>query len=284
MLSAVKFLRHLVRSGSIRTQLCQKCSNMRSAEAKSSLKLFTASTLLQLAVGCGGSITDPDPFPPGMLAIELQPAASVKFKEVKYDLTRRDNFSRSGPVAVSLDDKQINFGFTVDDLQPADYYLLTINADAAVIGENRATTCRGRTSFAIEAGKTTSVAVRVQCAGVSNTGGMATTAQVNECPMVMSLKASPSRAAIGEKIALQAEVRDDKLGPKPLSYSWSTNGGVFSGAKDQTSLECTRAGLVKVNLLVTDGDTTCKENTASVSVTCTDENAPAAAAAAAASN
>jgi hypothetical protein len=236
------------------------------------LALAGAGTLLS-AGSCSGTVADPDAYPPGMLAIQLQPAAAIQLEMLDYAVKRTGGFERKGPVAVAQANAHNTFAFKVEALPPATDYALAVNADAKLLSADALTHCVGGTLFNIDAGKSTAVSLRIQCDGVPTTGSRVQSPdgeKVNECPLVLALHAVPAAAPVGMKVMLKADIKDAMDGPSPLNYAWSTAGGTLSGTNTETSFTCTRPGVARVTLALGDGDSACADSSQSVSVVCTD--------------
>ncbi|MEY4577504.1 MAG: hypothetical protein RL701_2207 [Pseudomonadota bacterium] len=223
------------------------------------------------AWSCSGAVSDPEPFPPGYLAIRLQSGSSVQVRSVTYQLTRPDGFVRTGPIAVAEAAAQDSFGFRLDDLQPSDAYVLTLFSEAWLTEAKAPTSCRGRAEFGISAAKRTSVAITLQCDGVSRTGSEdPEDGQPNECPALLALRAWPDSASVGQDVQLWADVADDGKGPGLLTFAWAAAGVTFGVNTGETKFRCTFSGAAAVSVSVSDGDGACAGAKALVWVTCTD--------------
>lgn len=234
-----------------------------------------AATCTALAAGCSGSVTDPDPFPPGLLAIQLQPGDAVQLDSVSYVVSGPGGFMRSGPVAVALD-SHASFSFKVEDLPPGTGYALSVDADATLLQAGDGTHCRGSTAFAIETDKSTAVSIGLQCDGVASTGSTNDDRSGNQCPVVKGLRAVPAGGPVGTDVELYADIDDAADGPSPTTYMWTSAGGMLAGSNIEATFHCTRAGVSTVNLACSDGDAACSAAHAFVYVVCTDAKCLAA--------
>ena len=234
-----------------------------------------AATCAALAAGCSGSVADPDPFPPGLLAIQLQPGGSVQLESVSYVVSGPGGFMRSGPVAVALD-SHASFSFKVDGLPPGTAYALGVDAEATLLPQGDDTHCHGSTTFAIETDKSTAVSIGLQCDGVATAGSTNDDHSANQCPVVKGLRAVPAGGPVGTDVKLYADVDDAGDGPSATSYLWTSAGGMLAGSKLETTFHCTRAGVSTVDLTCSDGDAACSDAHAFVYVVCTDAKCLAA--------
>jgi hypothetical protein len=241
---------------------------MRNRKIRHIVVLWTAPVWSQVAWSCSGEVSEPEPFASGLLAVRLQPEAALQLQSVDYQITRPDGFVRSSPIAVSTE-AQTSFSFKVQDLQPGDDYALTVTGEAKLAVAATITGCRARSNVSIAAGQSTSIALRMQCDGISTTGSQQA-GTLNECPAVLALRASPDSVGVGESVVLHADIRDAADGPSPLTYRWSTSAGTFPGSTLDTTYTCQRPGSVALNLTVSDGDSKCDDTEAAVYVTCTD--------------
>lgn len=213
---------------------------------------------------CTGAIGDVEP---GMLSLQLQPAATVKLRLLKYTVSHERGFVRSGPVAIG---EQQTFTFNVDDLPPAFGYVVTAYAEGTIIQASTPTVCTGQASFEVRPAQSTALSMRLQCDGVARTG-TANAGVANNCPIVGVLSASPAQAPVGHDVQLKAEVASDLDGPLPLMYEWSADSGILGNPHaTQTRFLCDRPGVFPVRLTLSDGDQACEEAPATVNVTCTD--------------
>lgn len=115
------------------------------------------------------------------------------------------------------------------------------------------TTCTGKATFDVEAGKTTSVTAVLQCKGTRATGGVVVNASINSCPLVTSVTVSPLSVDVGGTITLNATAADSDVGDA-LTFSWSAPSGTFAdGSKAATTYACNPGGSRTLTLKVTDG-------------------------------
>jgi 3-phytase len=99
--------------------------------------------------------------------------------------------------------------------------------------------------------------VQLQCRETPKNGSVLVNGELNACPLIDGIDASPAEALIGTPIRLAANAHDRDGAPAALSYEWSaTSGSVDNGASATPTLTCTAAGEVTLRLVVSDGDCT----------------------------
>lgn len=195
----------------------------------------------------------------GSLGMNLA-VGNTTLSSFTYVITGPGGFSKTGSVNVSSSTK---LSALVGNLPVASGYSVSISATAT----ESATTCKGSASFAITARATTQVTVHLQCREPSKTGSVGIDGELNTCPLVDGINASPAEAQIGTPIALGADAHDSDGKPQGLGYAWSvTSGALANGTSATPTFTCTSPGPVTVKLTVTDGD--CSD-ALDATVTCT---------------
>ena len=153
----------------------------------------------------------------------------------------------------------------VGPLAVANGYLLIVSG----VASNGTTGCSGQTSFDVTDGAPTMVIVHLVCGQAPAKGQVLVSGQVNVCPIVDGVSATPSSAIVGASMALGAVAHDGDAQPGPLTYTWSTTGGALSATTGASpTLTCTAAGAVVLTVTASDGDASCSDQL-SFSVTCT---------------
>ncbi|MEY4581005.1 MAG: hypothetical protein RL701_5708 [Pseudomonadota bacterium] len=192
---------------------------------------ITVATATATATGTGG------------LAMRLQLIPGINWSRLDYQIVRGGNsVVDSGQLQTSLNSLVVS-GF-VGALAPADNYVLLVSADATVQGTGARAACSGIASFAVAIGQTTTVEISISCPGIT----MQSVAGQN-CPRRLPIRALPSEAPLGAKIALRAEVDGpDASVTQPVAWRWSTTlGSITEPAAVATALRCTEPGTAEVH-------------------------------------
>lgn len=133
------------------------------------------------------------------------------------------------------------------------------------------TTCSGSASFSVVAHQTTPVGVPFQCHEAARTGTILVNGQINVCPQIDGVSATPGEVVVGSSVALAAVAHDTDAAPSAVTYAWSAPSGTFSSATaPNPTFTCTAPGAVSVTLTVSDGDASAGcPDTQTVTVKCT---------------
>jgi len=153
---------------------------------------------------------------------------------------------------------------------PGSGYVLTVSG----LASDGLSVCGGVSApFDVVAFKTTLVSLIVRCQEPDPTGSIQTNGNLNYCAAIDTLMANPNEAAVGESIALNSGSHDKDMGPRPISYAWSSSSGTLAGTDTPSPVfSCTTPGPVNIALHVSDGD--CGDSR-SITVTCSGAGAPA---------
>jgi hypothetical protein len=199
----------------------------------------------------------------GAVGVALQVGPGVSLTSASYLITGVDGFARAGSVAVGT---SADVAVTVGDLPAASGYEITITG----VASDDTTACAGSARFDVKPGASSKVIVHLVCrphaAGLVEVSG-----NLNVCPVVDELSASPAEVLVGRALALVASAHDTDEGPTPLSYSWSASSGALSApAAAETTFTCTAAGPATITVIVSDGDAhaSCR-GSLTVQVSCT---------------
>jgi hypothetical protein len=239
---------------------------------KMTLGLLTAVTLTSAAtllVGCSSQpIDDPTGSTApnehtGSIGLALQAAPGFAINTVSYAITGPKGFSKAGTIDVSNSTK---ISALIGPLPVGKGFSVTLSADAV----GGVGSCTGSASFDIVARQTTPVTVRVTCHEAARSGSVLINGQLNVCPVVDGLSASPGEVAVGGSIALGVTAHDSDAGPKPLRYLWKASSGTLSNdAVASPTFTCTVPGSVVLSVSVSDGDPTADcADTSSLVVEC----------------
>lgn len=199
----------------------------------------------------------------GGVEIALQLAPGVTLSSAEWNIVAPDGSVTTGTVDVGHGS---DVPVPVGPLAVANAYLLIVSG----VASNGTTGCSGQTSFDVTDGAPTTVIVHLVCGQPPATGQVLVTGNVNVCPIVDGVSATPSSAVVGATLALGAVAHDGDNQPGPLAYSWSTTGGTLSATTGASpTLTCTTAGALVLTVTASDGDASCSDQL-SFGVTCTE--------------
>jgi arylsulfatase A-like enzyme len=134
------------------------------------------------------------------------------------------------------------------------------------------TTFTGSAAFDVTAGGTTSVTIHLNGSSKTGNGSVLVNGTINVNPRIEEVTATPQTVFVGSSIKLVAAASDPDSGPSPLTYYWSTNGGVIDNpTSPSATLTSATPGPVTIKLTVSDGDGT---DTATTTVTFVKPAAP----------
>jgi hypothetical protein len=237
---------------------------------KTTLGLFTAMTLTSAAaslVGCSSKDLDgpngSTDEPAGTIGLSLQAGPGFVLHTVSYKITGPSGFVKTGTIDVSNSTK---ITALIGSLPPGKGFSITLSADAV----GGVGSCTGSASFDIEARKTTPVTVKVTCHEAARSGSVLINGQLNVCPVIDGLSATPGEVGVGGNIVLGVSAHDIDNAPKPLSYSWkASSGSLSSDSVANPTFTCKSPGTVKLSVAVSDGDPTAGcADTGSLTVEC----------------
>jgi acid phosphatase len=202
--------------------------------------------------------------PTGNIGLALSLGGGTTLASVSYNITGPNGFSRMGSLDVS---HSTTIAGTIGAIPAGNGFSITLSGTSTDGG----TTCGGSASFNVTAGNTTTVPVALDCHESHYTGSVLVNGNINVCPLVDGVDASPAETFVGGTIALNATAHDTDNGPSPLSYAWSAPSGTFgSPSAANTTFTCTAAGPVVVSVKVSDGDPSAGcADTFNTTVTCT---------------
>jgi hypothetical protein len=185
----------------------------------------------------------------GRIGVALTIGSGTTIQTATYTITGPNGFSKTNTVDVS---QSTTLSFTVGGLPVGTGYSIEIDATDTT----GATTCAGTATFAVTAGTTTTVAVKLDCHEAAHTGSVLVNGSINVCPVADGVSASPSDIAVGFPTSLTALAHDSDNGPSPLTYQWSAPSGSFSNPTSATTkFTCNTPGPVTLTVSVSDGDT-----------------------------
>lgn len=205
-------------------------------------------------VGCSNDSFDPaDAEQVGSLGFELKVAEGVSLSSVTYAITG-NGFEKSGVIDVG--DSPAISG-TIGGIPAGNGYTIKLTSVSTESG----TSFAGSANFNVTAGGTTSLTIHLKGSGVSKNGNVTVTGTLNVGPVIDELTAAPLKVFVGGEVALKSVAKDPDEGPSPLSYYWSTTGGLIdSPISADAKLRSDTPGTFTVALTVSDGELTATQS------------------------
>lgn len=223
------------------------------------------------AAACGSSSTESGPDTSassenvGSLGLQLQTASGATLGSFNYVITGPGGFSRSDAVNIAGSN---SLSTLIGGLPVGSGFTVAITASSV----DGALACTGSAGFSVLARATSVASVHLQCREAARTGGVLINGDLNLCPVIDGLGASPASVSVGNQLTLSATAHDSDAAPKALTYGWAVSSGTLSDATArEPKLTCTVAGDITVTLNVRDGDCT---DTQTAVVTCSDATTP----------
>lgn len=213
--------------------------------------------------GCSSDpITEQSDLPSGSLGLKLEVAPGVTLNAVEYTISG-NGFSKTGTIDIS---GSPTISAVIGGIPAGNGYTITLTATSTA-----GTPFTGSARFNVTAGGTTSVKVHLTGSGTKNTGSVNVNGTVNVGPVIDELTVTPQTVFVGNSVKLQAVGRDADEGPSPLTYYWSTTGGVIDDPiAPNATLTSTTPGTFTIELTLSDGELT---ETATTTVTFVDPEA-----------
>lgn len=198
----------------------------------------------------------------GSVGLALQTSQGEQIDAFEYSVSGSGGFLRQGSVDVR---GSRVLSALIGAIPVGTGYRISLTATA----RDGSFTCAGSAVFDITARSTTAVTVNLQCREQPKTGGVLINGQINHCPLIDGISASPQSVQVGQQLTLSADAHDSDAAPAPLSYAWTASSGSLSSASAKApSFTCASAGDVLLTLKVSDGD--CNDTLTAV-VSCTTE-------------
>jgi arylsulfatase B len=190
----------------------------------------------------------------GTLGVALEVAPNVTLNSVTYSITG-NGFSKTGSIDVS--GSPVISG-TIGGIPAGNGYTITLTATSAEEG----TTFTGSASFNVTAGRTTAVTIHLKGSGASGNGNVSVNGTLNVGPVIDEVTVTPLTVYVGSSVTLTGVGRDPDEAPSPLSYYWSTTGGLIdSPVEPSATLTSDTPGTFTVELTVSDGESTASQAT-----------------------
>jgi arylsulfatase A-like enzyme len=192
----------------------------------------------------------------GTIGLTLAADPGVTLNAVTYSITG-NGLTKTG--AIDTSDSPTISG-TIGGIPSGKGYTITLTAKS-VDGN---ITFTGSATFDVTAGATTSVTIHLNGASKTGNGSVSVNGTINVNPRVDEVTVTPQTVFVGGSIKLSAAGSDPDSGPSPLSYYWSTTGGVIDNPiGPNATLTSATPGTFTITLTVSDGAAT---DTASTTV------------------
>jgi hypothetical protein len=220
------------------------------------MSILNKMTMLALGIGgvgsilgcndSGGALESDDST--GEVGIALQLPSGTIIQSASYSITGPLGFARTGLIDVSASTKLTAL---IGGIPAGKGYQVSLKATTT----DGNTSCSGSASFDVLPGKISSAMVGMTCKEAPRTGSVVVDGKLNICPTIDALGANPAEVQVGGAIALTASAHDSDAGPSPLSFGWTSTGGILSDPSARNPvLTCNSPGTVTVTLTVSDGD------------------------------
>lgn len=185
----------------------------------------------------------------GSIGLDLSLTPGVTLNTVKYEIKGPGGFAKVGQIDVRNSTK---ISALIGPLPAGKGFSITLTATST----QGSVTCSGSASFDVVANQTIPVTVNVRCHEPSLTGSVLINGQLNICPTLDGLSATPAEVVVGGKVALAVTAHDSDALPKALSYRWTASAeGLSNATRPNPTFTCTAAGPVTLHVTVSDGDT-----------------------------
>ncbi|HKO49225.1 MAG TPA: sulfatase-like hydrolase/transferase [Polyangiaceae bacterium] len=183
----------------------------------------------------------------GTLGLNLEVGPGVTLNAVTYSVTG-NGFSKSGSIDSS---GSSTISGTVGGIPAGNGYTITLSASSA----EGSASFTGSATFSVIAGKTTPVTIHLKGTASTGNGSVTVNGTLNVGPVIDELTVTPLEVKIGSKITLTGVAKDADEGPSPLTYYWSTSGGVIdTPIAANATLTSATPGTFTVKLTVSDGE------------------------------
>lgn len=185
----------------------------------------------------------------GSLGLNLDVAPGVTLNSVAYTITG-NGFTKSGTIDSS---GSPTISGTIGGIPAGKAYSITLTATSVESG----IVFSGSATFNVTAGGTTSVKVHLKGSGSTGNGNVSVNGTLNVGPVIDELTVTPLKVFVGSTITLTGVAKDADNGPSPLTYYWSTTGGVIDNPiAANTTLTSSTPGTFTLKLTVSDGEIT----------------------------
>lgn len=193
----------------------------------------------------------------GSVGIALASASGVTLNAVGYTISG-NAFTKTGTIDTS---GSPTVNGTIGGIPAGKGYTITLTATSV----EGATTFTGSATFDVTVGATTSVTIHLNGSEKTGNGSVSVTGTINVNPRIDEVTVTPQIVFVGSAIKLSAVGTDPDSSPQPLSYYWSTTGGVIDNPiGPNATLTSATPGTFTVTLTLSDGNAT---DTATTAVT-----------------
>lgn len=205
-------------------------------------------------IGCS-SKEDVKPTPyVGSIELAVSLPSSHTFAEVGYTLKRVGGYEKSGMLMRQAGETTLEA--SIDSVPIGTNYQLQVDAAASDDGSD----CTASTHFDISSHQVVMTRLYVRCPGdqPSDAGVSSVDAGDDACPVINTI--TPAIASDGVSVSLRVDADDPDDGPAPLTYAWSTTGGMLSNPDSASpTLKCPSAG-GDLTITVTVSDSVCADH------------------------
>jgi arylsulfatase A-like enzyme len=182
----------------------------------------------------------------GTIGLALAADPGVTLNAVTYTIAG-NGFSKSGTIDTS---GAPTINGTIGGIPAGKGYTITLTAKSA----DGDTTFTGSATFDVTAGATTSVTIHLNGSSKTGNGSVVVNGTINLNPRLDGVTVTPQTVFVGGSVSLSAVASDPDAGPSPLSYYWSTTGGVIDNPiASSATLTSAKPGTFTITVTVSDG-------------------------------
>jgi hypothetical protein len=224
------------------------------------LGALPAACALEPFTVAGNTPDETNPTPTGSVGWELEVGAGITLLSVGYAITG-NGFAKEGQVDLS---QSPHLSAVIGGIPAGDGFVIIITATSP----DGAVTCIGTAIFSVRDDMVTSVIIQLQCKRRPRIGKIDVTGEVNHCPVIDDLTATPIETGVGGTITLATKVVDPDGPTSGLDVTFGNGVTTLSqrGVRESAiALTCTAPGADRITLTISDGE--CLQ-TATVDVTC----------------
>ncbi|HVT06514.1 MAG TPA: sulfatase-like hydrolase/transferase [Polyangia bacterium] len=196
--------------------------------------------------GCARDSSRGDVETTGTIGLTLAANPGVTLNAVTYTITG-NGFNKSGTIDTS---GAPTINGSIGGIPAGKGYTITLTAKSA----DGSTTFTGSATFDVTAGATTSVTIHLNGSSKTGNGSVVVNGTINLNPRLDEVTVTPQTVFVGASVSLSAAASDPDAGPSPLSYYWSTTGGVIDNPiAPSATLTSAKPGTFTITVTVSDG-------------------------------